>query len=105
MSRTQGPYSIGPLTQGGPEEHDLHIPIVAGSTIRIADVYARLGTHPEVSPAEALANARLFKAAPELLKVCEQAVQFVAKYTADHESVIGQRILDRMTAAIREARP
>jgi hypothetical protein len=50
------------------------------------------------------ANARLIAAAPKLLEACEQAVQFVAKYTADHESVIGQRMVDKMVSAIEQAK-
>ena len=68
---TPGPFGLGRLTQGGPEQHGLHIPITAGSTIRIANVYARLDTHPEICPAEAMANARLFQAAPDMLKALE----------------------------------
>jgi hypothetical protein len=63
-NHTPGPYWLSPLTQGGPEEHDLHINIISSPNILIADVYARLGTQPEICPAEAIANARLFVAAP-----------------------------------------
>ena len=73
---------------------------VKGMT-RIADVLPR---NKSDWIAEDHANARLIAAAPDLLAVCEQAVQFVAKYTADHESVIGQRMLNKMLAAIKQAK-
>jgi len=115
-NHTPKPYGIGPLTQGGPEKHDLHIPIVAGSTVRIADVYARQSTHPEISPAEAMANARLFKAAPKLLTACQAALRHL---TTDYEQVgkdrncspvyleVSTRVIvrDALRTAIEEAQP
>jgi len=38
----------------------------------------------------------------KLLTVLRQAVPFVAAYTADRDSVIGQRMLDKMTVVIKE---
>jgi len=48
-------------------------------------------------------NARLIAAAPDLLAACTLAAKFVAKYTADTESVIARRALRRIEAAIEKA--
>ena len=40
----------------------------------------------------------------QLLTACEQARQFVAAWTANHESKIGARMLRKMDAAIERAK-
>jgi len=44
------------------------------------------------------------EAIADLVTTLKQARQFVAKYTADHDSVIGERMLRKIDTAIEKAK-
>ncbi len=46
---------------------------------------------------------RLDELNKQQLEIIGESIQFVAKWTNDHDSVIGQRMIDEMEAAIRAA--
>ena len=80
---------------------------------RVAMAYGECGCIEEVMP-----NARLIAAAPEtvadrdrlksdnavLLDILKDSIQFVAKWTNDHDSMIGRCQVQRMEAAILASR-
>ena len=103
-THTPGPLGIGPLTVGGPDSHDSHIPIIGRSTIRIADVYARLDTHPEICPAEAMANAILFQNASRLLDALKAIAETEPNNETDHSQLTGLFIAIARTAVSQATR-
>ena len=87
----QGPETISPSVAGAESNSWIH----AGNPNVLIPV------------AVAEANARLIAAAPDLLEQLEEARQYVAKVSADHDgTTVGRlagRRLDRMNAAIAKA--
>ena len=75
--------------------------IINGGEVIVGEAIRRVG---EFDYMPAKGNATLWAAAPDLLEALELATQFVGKYVADTESVIGKRALDRMNTAIAKAR-